>query len=85
VYEDVHDAKNALEKLSGFNVLGRYIVVIYWQPTHGKDAGDKAKKAGGGGSNQHAVSAQTQREEVARKKIELEQTKAKFGVKGMEE
>lgn len=84
VYEDVYDAKTALEKLSGFNVLGRYIVVTYWQAT-GKDAGDKARKAGGGGSNQSSISAQAQREDLARKKVELEKTKAKFGVKGREE
>ncbi len=31
VYEDIYDAKNACEHLSGFNVLGRYIVVLYHQ------------------------------------------------------
>ena len=32
VYEDIYDAKNAVEHLNGFNVLGRYIVVLYYQP-----------------------------------------------------
>jgi pre-mRNA branch site protein p14 len=33
VYEDIYDAKSACEHLSGFNVLGRYLIVLYWQPT----------------------------------------------------
>lgn len=32
VYEDIYDAKNAVEHLSGFNVCGRYLVVLYYQP-----------------------------------------------------
>ena len=32
VYEDIFDAKNACEHLAGFNVMGRYIVVLYHQP-----------------------------------------------------
>jgi pre-mRNA branch site protein p14 len=31
IYEDVFDAKNAVDHLSGFNVLGRYLVVLYYQ------------------------------------------------------
>lgn len=31
VYEDIFDAKNACEHLSGFNLLGRYLIVLYWQ------------------------------------------------------
>jgi pre-mRNA branch site protein p14 len=33
VYEDIFDAKQACEHLSGFNVGGRYLVVLYFQPT----------------------------------------------------
>eukprot|EP01135_Chromosphaera_perkinsii_P003398 Nk52_evm22s242 gene=Nk52_evmTU22s242 len=33
VYEDIFDAKNACEHLSGFNVGGRYLVVLYYQPS----------------------------------------------------
>lgn len=33
VYEDIYDAKMALEHLSGFNVAGRYLVVLYFNPT----------------------------------------------------
>ena len=32
VYDDIHDAKTACEHLSGFNLLGRYLIVLYWQP-----------------------------------------------------
>ena len=31
VYEDIYDAKNALDHLSGFNVCGRYLIVLYYQ------------------------------------------------------
>ncbi|KAM3144425.1 hypothetical protein pb186bvf_003589 [Paramecium bursaria] len=32
VYEDIFDAKNAFENLSGFNVANRYLIVLYYQP-----------------------------------------------------
>jgi len=31
VYEDIYDAKNAMDSLSGFNVGGRYLIVLYYQ------------------------------------------------------
>lgn len=31
VYEDIYDAKNACESLSGFNLMGRYLIVLYYQ------------------------------------------------------
>eukprot|EP00658_Telonema_sp_P-2_P077410 TRINITY_DN699_c0_g1_i1.p1 TRINITY_DN699_c0_g1~~TRINITY_DN699_c0_g1_i1.p1 ORF type:complete len:145 (-),score=33.72 TRINITY_DN699_c0_g1_i1:218-652(-) len=31
VFEDIYDAKNAVDHLSGFNVAGRYLVVLYYQ------------------------------------------------------
>jgi RNA recognition motif-containing protein len=31
VYEDIFDAKNACDHLSGFNVCNRYLVVLYYQ------------------------------------------------------
>ncbi|KAK1866759.1 hypothetical protein I4F81_009274 [Pyropia yezoensis] len=31
VYEDIYDAKAAVERLSGFNVAGRYLIVLYHQ------------------------------------------------------
>ncbi|VDO57888.1 unnamed protein product [Haemonchus placei] len=33
VYEDIYDAKNACEHMSGFNVSNRYLVVLYYQAT----------------------------------------------------
>lgn len=32
VYEDIYDAKTACDHLSGFNVLGRYLVCLYHNP-----------------------------------------------------
>ena len=29
VYEDIYDAKNACDNLSGFHVLDRYLIVLY--------------------------------------------------------
>lgn len=37
VYEDIYDAKNALDHLSGFNVCGRYLVVLYYQQVVRRD------------------------------------------------
>jgi pre-mRNA branch site protein p14 len=31
IYEDIYDAKNAQEHLSGFNVQNRYLIVLYHQ------------------------------------------------------
>eukprot|EP00771_Trimastix_marina_P000844 gnl/Trimastix_PCT/1877.p1 GENE.gnl/Trimastix_PCT/1877~~gnl/Trimastix_PCT/1877.p1 ORF type:complete len:121 (-),score=14.07 gnl/Trimastix_PCT/1877:127-489(-) len=31
IYEDIYDAKNACEHLSGFNVCNRYLIVLYYQ------------------------------------------------------
>jgi pre-mRNA branch site protein p14 len=31
VYEDLLDARNACEHLSGFNLMGRYLIVLYYQ------------------------------------------------------
>eukprot|EP00047_Mylnosiga_fluctuans_P003864 m.231386 g.231386 ORF g.231386 m.231386 type:complete len:127 (+) comp12205_c0_seq1:41-421(+) len=45
VYEDIYDAKNACEHLSGFNVCGRYIVVLYHQVQRAFAKMDKGKKA----------------------------------------
>jgi pre-mRNA branch site protein p14 len=33
VYEDIYDSKNAVDHLSGFNVCGRYLIVLYYQPS----------------------------------------------------
>jgi hypothetical protein len=86
VYEDIFDAQRALEKLTGFNVMGRYIVVLYHAAT-GAGAGDLNKKAGGGGSKTAAgaVSAPQARVDLAQRRETLEKMKAQFGVTGMEE
>ena len=45
VYEDIFDAKAALDHLSGFNVCGRYLVVLYYQQTRMQKKLDTTKKA----------------------------------------
>lgn len=30
VYEDIYDAKTAVDGLSGFNVANRYLIVLYY-------------------------------------------------------
>lgn len=32
VYEDIYDAKMAVDHLSGFNVANRYLIVLYYNP-----------------------------------------------------
>ena len=44
VYEDIFDAKNACDHLSGFNVCNRYLVVLYYQPNKMFKKLDKVKK-----------------------------------------
>jgi len=44
VYEDIYDAKNAVDHLSGFNVCGRYLVVLYYQPSKVLKAQDNVAK-----------------------------------------
>ena len=61
VYEDIYDAKNAVDHLSGFNVCGRYLIVLYYQPVKMQKAADNAAK-----------------------RKELEELKAKFGLKKAE-
>lgn len=40
VYDDVYDAKAAVDQLSGFNVAGRYLVVLYYNPTKAQQRRD---------------------------------------------
>jgi len=44
VYEDIYDAKNAVDHLSGFNVCGRYLVVLYYQASRMQKRMDNDKK-----------------------------------------
>lgn len=45
IYEDIFDAKNACDHLSGFNVCNRYLVVLYYQPNKTYKKMDQNKKA----------------------------------------
>eukprot|EP01113_Clastostelium_recurvatum_P031703 TRINITY_DN3987_c0_g1_i1.p1 TRINITY_DN3987_c0_g1~~TRINITY_DN3987_c0_g1_i1.p1 ORF type:complete len:139 (+),score=35.08 TRINITY_DN3987_c0_g1_i1:62-418(+) len=44
VYEDIFDARNACEHLQGFNVGGRYLVILYYQPNKIQKKLDKEQK-----------------------------------------
>lgn len=44
VYEDIYDAKTAVDHLSGFNVCGRYLIVLYYQIKQAQKAQDNAAK-----------------------------------------
>ncbi|KAJ7539004.1 hypothetical protein O6H91_11G072400 [Diphasiastrum complanatum] len=44
VYEDIYDAKNAVDHLSGFNVANRYLIVLYYQPSKMSKKADQRKK-----------------------------------------
>ena len=45
VYEDIYDAKMAVDHLSGFNVCGRYLIVLYFQQARlQKQIDNKAKR-----------------------------------------
>mmetsp|Transcript_38918 Transcript_38918/g.72366 ORF Transcript_38918/g.72366 Transcript_38918/m.72366 type:complete len:164 (-) Transcript_38918:209-700(-) len=43
VYDDIYDAKNAMDHLSGFNVAGRYLVLLYYNPAKMQQKADAAK------------------------------------------
>ncbi|KAJ8438712.1 hypothetical protein Cgig2_013758 [Carnegiea gigantea] len=44
VYEDIYDAKTAVDHLSGFNVANRYLIVLYYQPAKMNKKIDQKKK-----------------------------------------
>ncbi|MGK3738709.1 MAG: pre-mRNA branch site protein p14 [Bacillariaceae sp.] len=44
IYEDIYDAKAAVDHLSGFNVGGRYLVVLYYQPAKFQRRAEKEEK-----------------------------------------
>lgn len=44
VYEDIYDAKNAVDHLSGFNVANRYLIVLYYQQAKLTKKLDQKKK-----------------------------------------
>lgn len=45
VYEDIWDAKNACDHLSGFNVCNRYLIVLYYQASKAFKPQDLSAKA----------------------------------------
>ena len=44
IYEHIYEAKNAVDHLNGFNVCGRYLIVLYFQQTRMLKAQDNAAK-----------------------------------------
>ncbi|KAI9093105.1 hypothetical protein DFS34DRAFT_652692 [Phlyctochytrium arcticum] len=44
VFEDIFDAKAACDHLNGFNIMGRYLVVLYHSTTKGLKKRDLDKK-----------------------------------------
>ncbi|RKO97950.1 hypothetical protein CXG81DRAFT_29844 [Caulochytrium protostelioides] len=60
VYEDVYDARSALDGLSGFNIMGRYLIVLYHKP----------------GQQAHKMSMRQREEELSRQRARLDQLKA---------
>ena len=44
VFEDIYDAKSAVDHLSGFNVGGRYLIVLYYQTAKGVVRGHIGEK-----------------------------------------
>lgn len=67
VYEDIYDAKDAVEHLSGFNVGGRYLVVLYFQATKSMFVGVMICRA-----NKTA--------DPEKREKEIEELKAKYGL-----
>ena len=44
IYEDIYDAKTAVDHLSGFNVANRYLIVLYYQQAKLNKKIDQRKK-----------------------------------------
>ncbi|TPX69016.1 hypothetical protein SpCBS45565_g02730 [Spizellomyces sp. 'palustris'] len=44
VYEDIFDAKAACDHLSGFNIMGRYLIVLYYSTAKATKKKDLDKK-----------------------------------------
>ena len=43
MYEDIYDAKNAVDHLNGFNVADKYLICLYYQPTKQQTKTDTGK------------------------------------------
>lgn len=60
VYEDIYDAKNACDHLSGFNVANRYLIVLYYNPQRtNKKVGGAGRAASGRGTGMPAIGGAT--------------------------
>mmetsp|Transcript_2037 Transcript_2037/g.3486 ORF Transcript_2037/g.3486 Transcript_2037/m.3486 type:complete len:126 (+) Transcript_2037:120-497(+) len=44
IYEDIYDAKTAVDHLSGFNVANRYLIVLYYQQAKLSKKSDQKRK-----------------------------------------
>ena len=44
MYDDIFDAKAACDHLQGFNVMGRYLIVLYFQASKVQKKADLRKK-----------------------------------------
>jgi len=86
VYEDIHDARQAVAGLNGYNVGGLYLTVLYHKPERAAAAAAAAVAAAAAtaatapASDQAAVEAS--RAKTAQGRAELEALKAKYGVSG---
>ncbi|VDD74260.1 unnamed protein product [Mesocestoides corti] len=93
VYEDIFDAKNACDHLSGFNVCNRYLVVLYYQRNKCDDDDDGALDRVAGVLQQHRVAPrprvvsafelntmQFKKADVDKKRETLDHLKAKYGL-----
>jgi pre-mRNA branch site protein p14 len=78
VYEDIWDAKNACEHLSGFNILGRYLVVlcviIEFEPKATRLTEHYLK------NRYHNPGRLEQKKDLAKQESELQEMKKQFGV-----
>ncbi|KAH0482824.1 MAG: hypothetical protein KVP17_002001 [Porospora cf. gigantea B] len=44
VFDDAFDAKSAVDNLSGFNVAGRYLIVLYYNPERVREKKEKQRQ-----------------------------------------
>ncbi len=69
VYDEIADAKQACDKLNGFNFMNRYLVVLYHQPEK------MAVRSGGGGGGGEAGKG-----DFEERKERLERVKKEHGI-----
>ena len=89
VYEDIYDAKTAVDHLSGFNVANRYLIVLYYQPAKmnkkfnqkKKERDRKEGEGGGGGRRRVGVCGEGSISGVGRARAERERERGERGDK----